>query len=231
MWGMRGFSELRGPSLSEKLLAELSPWRLIDSRRSFLAGVFLSLAAPAHGAALRVDFNRVDAGGAFENGSATEAGFQAFDLQHETSGQPLDVRRAETFPADFGEVTVEIDINSENSAAYQAISRTAQIDRYDGALPDLVRDWTGLDARATDGSPSSARRFTLTFRGLPAGVYELTSYHHDPQDQTGSFAVWVNDVPVIPDGDIADISNNPGPGNPPHHVVFRFETSGDEPTG
>ncbi|MBN1844443.1 MAG: hypothetical protein JW810_02090, partial [Sedimentisphaerales bacterium] len=56
------------------------------------------------------------------------------------------------------------------------------------AIPDLLRDWIGSDTRSP-GDP-----LILTLSGLPAGDYTWTSYHHDPENQTGQFDATVMDA-------------------------------------
>ena len=51
---------------------------------------------------------------------------------------------------------------------------------------------------------------TLTISGLPAGVYQWLSYHHDAHDQTGIFSVTVNDAGGSTTTTGIDISNSTG---------------------
>ncbi len=67
--------------------------------------------------------------------------------------------------------------------------------------PDILRDWIGTDNRIP-GNP-----LTLTISGLPAGSYNWTSWHHDPNDQTGLFDVTVCDANGTSVTKNIDISN------------------------
>jgi hypothetical protein len=69
---------------------------------------------------------------------------------------------------------------------------------------DMLRDWIGTDTRAV-GDP-----MTLTISGLPVGVYQWLSYHHDAHDQTGIFAVTVNDAAGSAVTSDIDITNSTG---------------------
>ncbi|MBN1818533.1 MAG: PKD domain-containing protein [Sedimentisphaerales bacterium] len=77
------------------------------------------------------------------------------------------------------------------------------------ADPDLLRDWIGSDTRP----PAVGDPLVMTLSGLPAGTYNWTSAHHDPQDQTGLFDVEIRDatgVKITTDIDITD-QNLPDP--------------------
>jgi hypothetical protein len=77
--------------------------------------------------------------------------------------------------------------------------------------PDLLRDWIGTDLRP----PAVGNPLILTLSGLPAGTYTWTSFHHDPENQTGLFDVEVRDAQGatvttgidITDGSLADPNN------------------------
>ena len=125
-------------------------------------------------AQLRVDFS--------QTGDPVQADYQGYFADHEAAASFT----AQSFAA-FG-TTVTIAPSWAAGATPQAMQ---MIDRGgdDGTdTPDLLRDWIGTDGRQP-GNP-----MTLTVSGLPPGNYEWTSYHHDPEDQTGIFSVTVNDA-------------------------------------
>ncbi len=66
---------------------------------------------------------------------------------------------------------------------------------------DLLRFWIGTDTRVAFDP------VTLTISGLPAGVYDWLSYHHDPKDQTGTFDMAINDATGSKTITGTDISN------------------------
>ncbi len=134
----------------------------------------LLLFVPAAYAELKIDFSRT--------GGPVEAGYEGYFAGHENPG----TFTAQSYSA-FG-ATVTVTPNwtaSATAAAMQMIDRGGN----DGTnAPNLLRDWIGTDNRQP-GDP-----MTLTISGLAAGTYTWTSYHHDPEDQTGLFDVTVNDA-------------------------------------
>lgn len=95
---------------------------------------------------------------------------------------------------DMASITWEVLVPA---AAKRMINRTAAQDL--AALeqitsdPSLLRDWIGADTR---DEKVSANPLRLTLKGLPAGTYSWTSYHHDAQNQHGAFDVTVYDASV-----------------------------------
>jgi hypothetical protein len=129
--------------------------------------------APAY-AQLKIDFT--------QTGGAVEAGFESYFASHEN---PVTFT-AQSYSAFGTTITVAATwIPGATAQAMQMIDRGGS----DGTdSPNLLRDWIGTDNRQR-GDP-----MTLTISGLPPGLYEWTSYHHDPHDQTGLFDVTVNDA-------------------------------------
>ena len=66
-----------------------------------------------------------------------------------------------------------------------------------GYDPNMLAEWIGTDTR-TIGDP-----LVLTISGLPSGSYTWTSTHHDYNDQTGLFDVYVDGVLAGEDIDIS----------------------------
>lgn len=200
-----------------------------------IGATILAATSPGYGQ-LKVDFDVVDAGGALVPDSITEFGFESFGAQNQTSGQPYDLFRTATFSTpSWGNlnVTLSSDANpaaSDYAQVPRAIARTAtQVGAYNGTLLDLVREWAGIDTRATNAAPT---KLNLTFSALPPGQYELVSYHQDAADQDGRFDVLVNGTQVATNLQIHSSSagQNPGPGNPPFYVLTRFTSDGSSPT-
>ena len=144
----------------------------------------LSWAVPGT-AALKIDFTRT--------GGPVEAGYQGYYADHESAAT-----FTEQSYAAFG-TTIWVLPLWPGDPAPQAMQ---MIQRSSGS--DLAIDWIGTDARVANADP-----LVLILSGLPAGRYLWTSYHHDPQDQTGLFDVTVTDA----DGSVTttgvDISSGP----------------------
>jgi hypothetical protein len=100
---------------------------------------------------------------------------------------------------DFGEGDVE-SVNWEvlvPALAKRIINRTAQGDldnltAIDPTLVPLLQDWIGSDT--FNVGRVSANPLKLTLKGLPSGTYSWTSYHHDAQNQHGTFDATVYDA-------------------------------------
>lgn len=92
------------------------------------------------------------------------------------------------------------------ATAKQMIDRTDAADLANLAQitsdPSLLRDWIGSDTRDNNvaGNP-----LKLTLKGLPAGTYSWTSYHHDGQNQNGVFDATVYDASVSSPATTTDI--------------------------
>jgi len=61
-----------------------------------------------------------------------------------------------------------------------------------GSGSDLLIDWLGIDNRAQNGFEGNP--ITLTISGVPAGMYRLTTTHHDTDNQTGLVNITVTDA-------------------------------------
>lgn len=145
-----------------------------------LGGILLAASFHAAADSLKVDFNGSTA--------QTMAGYQAYTAQNEV---------ANTFGArSYGAFGTTIMVTPSwagspaTNTAQQAQVRSANGYSTNAAdLLDLLIDWIGTDTRENPGDP-----LTLTLSGLPAGSYHWLSYHHDMQDQQGTFSVTVNDA-------------------------------------
>jgi Lamin Tail Domain/CotH kinase protein/Chitobiase/beta-hexosaminidase C-terminal domain len=138
---------------------------------------------PAGNAALKIDFTQAD--------GPVEAGYQAYYADHES---------AATFTEqsyDAFDTTVWVVPIWPGNPARQAMQ---MIERSSGS--DLVIDWIGTDTRV-----ANADSLVLIVAGLPEGTYAWTSYHHDPQDQTGLFDVTITDAAGSVTVTDIDISN------------------------
>ncbi|MBN2508114.1 MAG: hypothetical protein JXQ71_15620 [Verrucomicrobia bacterium] len=67
---------------------------------------------------------------------------------------------------------------------------------YSGTKSNLVRTWIGTDARtgSNGNGPDTPTTLRLAIDGLPAGDYVLRTYHHDVQNQHGTFGIRVTDA-------------------------------------
>lgn len=149
---------------------------------------------------LQIDFS--------QNSTTNQKDYQAYMAEHEINNSFV----PQTYT--IGETTITIDAewpSGTSNKAKQMIDRGA----IDGnAYSNLLRDWIGTDGR------SSKVPMTLTISGLPAGLYEWKSYHHDPSDQTGLFSAIIEDATGGVTHSAIDISN----GNLPLEKVTAFET-------
>ncbi len=146
---------------------------------------------------LKIDFGQTS--------GPVEAGYQAYRADHEVAA----AFTVQSFEA-FG-TTVAVAPVWPGDPASQAMQ---MIDRSSGS--SLLTDWIGTDARVANAGP-----LVLIISGLPAGRYWWTSYHHDPQDQTGLFDVTVADAAGVATTRGVDISN----GAVAFADVTRFETT------
>ena len=155
--------------------------------------VVTAILAGTVNAGLKVDFGRPD--------TPVQEGFQGFMAEHENA---LDLYTPREFAAFDTTVTVSLSWNPylPDWQSMQMIDRGGN----DGSdTPDLLRDWTGTDARKY-GDP-----LTMTISGLPAGEYGWLSYHHDTEDQTGIFDVAIVDANGQRDIQGIDISDGREP--------------------
>ena len=177
-----------------------------------LAVVGLSLmASSASAALLRVDFNSdQDGGGASTTAgdpglsvaNHNQEGWSSYHANHEVA--------AEFSTANYGGITVTPAWpNTTDNRVQQSIDRgnnqddppTGNDGNWNNAAGDinLVTDFIGIDTRTGnggngdwDGTTGTPTYMSLTLGGLPAGVYEWTSFHHDTEHCHGPFAVWLS---------------------------------------
>lgn len=162
-------------------------------------------------------------------GGMTEAGFMSYDAVDGVDGAPDGVTRTESYASALGnagmvDLTVEIEPFALGGPAVdsnaRAIDRTGNT--YSGELADLAIDWIGADARSGGLNES----LMVTLGNLEAGVYEITSYHHDPQDLMGDLNVLVNGVETA----MVSMGNgDPGVAAPPSSVSFLVTSDGTSP--
>jgi len=116
------------------------------------------------------------------------AGYQAYTAQNEVTNT-FGSRSYSAFGTSIT-VTPTWAGSPATNTAQQAQARSANGYSTNPAdMLDLVSDWIGTDKRENPGNP-----MTLTISVLPAGTYGWLSYHHDTQDQHGTFNVTVNDA-------------------------------------
>lgn len=161
--------------------------------------ILLSLAfSPmAFAASLKIDFTPI--------GGFVEAGWQGYFADDKSAG----TFTAQSYAAFGKTITVTAAwTNNPAPAAKRMVARST------GSA--LVADWIGTDARVAGADP-----LVLFITGLPAGSYFWTSYHHDPDDQTGLFDVTVADAKGLKTTRGIDISN----GDIPVETMTTFHTT------
>ena len=144
---------------------------------------------------LLIDFNSTNQDG----GPHNQAGYAPYDARHEV---PADFD-TKTFSAFGTTVSVTPDWpNTTDNRVQQMIDRgggnDANWDNADGDI-DLVTDFLGIDTRTGnggngnwDGTTGTPTYMTLALGGLPAGMYDWKSFHHDTENVHGDFAVEVS---------------------------------------
>jgi hypothetical protein len=138
-------------------------------------------------AQLKIDFN--------VTGGAVEAGYQGYFA----TDKNMATFTAQSYQAFGTTVTIQPTWGADAVAAALRMIDRGVTDVIEA--PNLMRDWIGTDTRSA-GDP-----LTLTISGLPVGLYEWVSYHHDRNDQTGVFQVTVNDAAGTQTTTNIDISN------------------------
>lgn len=149
------------------------------------AAAFVPLSAQAN---LRIDFTR--------DAVDVEPGWQGYIARHE---QPADFV-TQTFSAFGGTDNVTL-----TPAFAEALVQNPQMIRRSqvppASAPLLFVDWTGIDNRDNNAAATGGS-MTWTITGVPAGTYEWTSYHHDPENQTGKAILSVTDSTGTTDYDV-----------------------------
>ncbi len=166
------------------------------SRRFAVAMVMAVTVVSTVGAeTLKIDFSRT--------GGAVEPGYQGYFATHENP-----ITFTTQYYTAFGtNVAVQPTwVATAVAEAMQMINRTG--DPYSSDRPDMIADWIGTDNRNLAGDP-----LTLIVSGLPAGIYNWRSYHHDTHDQTGQFDVTVDDAAGTHTTVNVDITNSNGGDN------------------
>ncbi|MCF6357816.1 MAG: chitobiase/beta-hexosaminidase C-terminal domain-containing protein, partial [Draconibacterium sp.] len=123
---------------------------------------------------LKVDFSK--------NSSPVWDGFSGFFAEHENNSSFL----PQTYTINGNVITVEI---AWPAGTVKEVKQ--MIDRGGNAGvegSDLLRDWIGTDGR------KERVPIVMTIKGVPPGVYEWKSFHHDNNDQTGVFNVEIKDA-------------------------------------
>jgi hypothetical protein len=145
-----------------------------------VSAVTLTVLPKASADSLKVDFNG--------SSGQTMSGYEAYTAQNEVTNT-FGSRSYSAFGTTII-VTPAWTGSPATNTAQQAQARSANGYSTNAAdMLDLLIDWIGTDKRENPGNP-----LTLTIGGLPAGTYGWRSYHHDTQDQHGTFNVTVNDA-------------------------------------
>jgi len=125
---------------------------------------------------LKIDFS--------QTGGPIETGYSGYVADHE---QP-DTFTPQTYSAFGG--TDNVTLTPTFGGTPLAGQNPQMIKRTSGS--DLLIDWLGVDNRAANGFDGNP--ITLTISGVPAGIYRLTTTHHDTNNQTGLVNIMVTDA-------------------------------------
>lgn len=92
-----------------------------------------------------------------------------------------------------------LDVTGVPAVSKQMINRTSAAALENLAQittdPSLLQDWIGTDIRDNETDKELGNPMVLHLKGLPAGTYSWTSYHHDPDATfTGMFDATVMDA-------------------------------------
>lgn len=175
-----------------------------------LVGVLFTLPVGLS-AQLLVDFNTNQSGGGTPvagnpadptNAAHQEAGYECYHASHETIADFIAATYNPTFSVS-GAATVVMTPSWPNTTAntvQQSIGRSqGQADTWIGNNVNLLRDWIGCDGRtgtggngAWDGTTGTPTYLELTFEGLPAANYEMTTFHHDVENMNSDFTIEVS---------------------------------------
>lgn len=113
-------------------------------------------------------------------GSPSEVGWDSILV----SDKVLYVSGYTNFNAFSGTVSVApVWLSNPEAANVRAVNRTN--DRYTGPLSNILRNYIAVDSRYTN----DCNVIGIDITGLPAGTYTLKSFHHDFQDQYGTFRI------------------------------------------
>lgn len=165
-----------------------------------LAAALLAAGTLLTHAQLRVDFNATDGtNGQDPTAPARLAGFQYYEARHEIAGDFTAARSYSVFGTTVNLTASFPDSPPARNGAMQMIDRTAT--NWSGAWPELLTDWIGIDTRpgtanpviggngTYDGTTGTPTRLRLRLSALPTGTYTWRSYHHDVDNQHGTFSV------------------------------------------
>ena len=179
--------------------------------------IVLAALSRASAESLKVDFNGNSFGPTIEQ---TMSGYQPYNAQNEVASS----FGSRSYSAFGTTVTVTptwtgAPVNVEAPQAWWRDNAygysTASAD-----MLDLLIDWIGTDQRRDPGDP-----MTLTIGGLPAGTYGWLSYHHDTQNQAGTFDVTVNDATGSSTTSGLRVSNTQTQGDTTLAEVTKFATT------
>ena len=180
------------------------------TRNQTLIGALIALPAGLS-AQLLVDFNSNQNTGGTPvvgdpadptNAAHQEPGYECYHARHETIADFVTASYNPTFSIS-GAAAVMMTPSWPNTTAntvQQSIGRTqGQADTWIGNNVNLLRDWIGCDGRtsqsgngAWDGANGTPTYLLLTFEGLPAANYEMTTFHHDVENMNSSFTIEVS---------------------------------------
>ena len=140
-------------------------------------GVLFVTASVGQAESLKVDFGNSPT-------ASVQNGYEVYSAVHENEASFT----SQSYSAFGSTVSVTPSWTSGAAAtAMQMLDRNPQ--DYEDTTEDLMRDWIGTDTRSA-GNP-----LTLSIKGLPAGTYTWTSYHHDTAAANmGQFDVTVHDA-------------------------------------
>jgi hypothetical protein len=141
-----------------------------------------------------------------QTGPNLEPGYFAYTAPHESNS--IDDPAGIDFTVFGTNVNLAVDYTDDSGfvnypvTVKQMIGRgNSQVGAYNGTLPELMRDWVGIDSRASAGGNGplgnafgSPTLMTFTLTWLPAGEYQYRAYHHDAASIRGHFDLTVTDA-------------------------------------
>lgn len=167
-----------------------------------------ALCGTGHGTLL-LDFNSNQAnGGAPVTGDPmslttpahNEAGYQSYHVIHE-NGDQLNPATPGSYNTNFAFTGASVTTvtpawpNTTDNRVRQSIGRSdGQAGSWTGNNVNLLRDWIGIDSRASSGGNSSGgpTYMTLTLGGLPAADYSMVTFHHDVENMNSFFTLEIS---------------------------------------
>ncbi|MDZ7619007.1 MAG: hypothetical protein U1E05_18525 [Patescibacteria group bacterium] len=177
-------------------------------------GCLAMLLCMATGASARADLLCVDFGA---TGQGVADGFVAFS-QATNPGTNQETRQFTTSMGVAGTVDVTVSVDSNYALGFR--NRGSGV----GTLARLIEDHVKPNGSAT----ASAEALYLDIAGLKAGVYEITTYHHDQAGNVGKVNVVLDDALGSGQGIVSNLQQTWG-AQTPAEATFSFTADGMNP--